>query len=117
MAVPFFPLLFFLPLAFVVDPVALLECLSLWFEFLCCFSYCLRRSFKMQVSGRTHVPKPPAGPSCWSVAKQGFMMGAASGGCLGVVMGGGHALLRGGRGAVVLRTAGLVRELRCRGLN
>ena len=50
------------------------------------------------------------GPSCWTVAKQGALMGGVSGLCLGVVMGGGQTLISKGSMRQVLRNAGLVRK-------
>ncbi len=49
----------------------------------------------------------PQGPSCWSVAKQGFAMGAVGGVCLGVVLGGGQTLMSGGGMKMALRNAGM----------
>ena len=49
----------------------------------------------------------PQGPSCWSIAKQGFAMGAVGGVCLGVVLGGGQTVLSGGGAKMALRNAGM----------
>ncbi len=55
--------------------------------------------------------RPPAQPAhsqdCWQVAKQGFMMGAAGGVSLGVVLGGGQVLLSGGGAKAALKMAGM----------